>query len=181
MKLQMLAYILLINNTIGSASEVVRPRLVQPRAVTIEPLVGIVASLVIAPPTFTLTAGNPEAGATGVASVSWDLSKGKPNKDWNLLVRADAASLANCPGVPLSALRVSCTSVQSVGSGNPTGSCSMSGTTLTTTDIMLARGNRGGREATFTVNVGLAFTDSWKYAASNSCSISITYTLNYDL
>jgi hypothetical protein len=162
-----------------SAAEVRVPRLVRPAAGV--PLAGSVTGFVVAPPTMTLTSNDPDAGAGGTATVNWDLSGGKPNRDWELAVRADSASFTNCPGVPMNAVRLSCLSVVRQGTGNPRGSCVASGTALTTADQVVAAGNRGGGGSTFTVTVSLAFTDSWRFAASQSCSVSLTYSLNYDV
>jgi hypothetical protein len=180
MKLQMAAMILLNSNVLLCAAEVRLSRPADIRSGVVQPL-GSVSGLYPTPSTFTMSSINPDAGVVVTGTVYWDLAKARPNLDWDLQVSADSGTLTNCPGIPLSALVFSCVSVVPSGTGNPIGRCTSSGAPLTTSARSFAHGNRGGGNSNFTVTITLAFTDSWRFAASQSCSLSLTYTLLYDL
>jgi hypothetical protein len=78
-------------------------------------------------------------------------------------------------------LRFTCVSVSRRGTGNPRGSCLAGTVPLLVSNQVIAGGNRGGGSSSFVVNISVSFVDSWRFAASQSCSLSLTYTLDYDL
>jgi len=86
------------------------------------PLAGVTVN--VTPPTITFFAADPDAspvaGNSG-ATVSWTYD-GQNKTPWNLTVQGDSAVMSNCPGIPASAILVTCTAVNV--SKNGGGSCS---------------------------------------------------------
>jgi hypothetical protein len=91
---------------------------------------------------------------------------------WTLTVSAAGASFSSCATVPASAVTVTCGSV----TGGHTGACSTAAT-LSTTATKVAGGNEATGMASYSVNLSFTLADNWKYIASSSCSLSVSYTI----
>jgi len=114
--------------------------------------------------------GTPVVTGSSAAVVTWKTSGGLLGA-WTLNVSAPTAFGA-CSTVPASAVTVTCASV----SGGFLGACS-SATTLSPTATQIAGGYEGLGTATYSVSLSFTLQDSWKYIASSSCSLSVSYTI----
>ena len=114
---------------------------------------------------------SPAVSGSSAAVVSWQTT-GTLASSWNLKVSAPA-SFSSCPTVPISAVTVSCGSV----AGGSAGTCGGS-TALSTSPIQIASGTEGFLlNTSYSVSLNFTLQDSWKYIASSSCSLSVTYTI----
>jgi len=134
-----------------------------------------ISNAAAAPSAITFPASNPTgspvvAGSSSVV-VSWTTT-GTFLGSWNLAVSAPA-SFSSCPWIPVSAVTVSCGSV----TGGSGGTCGGSAA-LTTGAAQIASGTEGLLVATnYSVSLNFTLQDSWKYIASTSCSLSVSYTI----
>lgn len=135
--------------------------------------------LTVNPASVSFAAVDPAASPAPVtATIQWRMTRTNPSRVWSMAVQSASSTVANCPRVPLSAFKVTCTSVTNPSNG--TGGCSGSGATLTTSPQIIANGTEGNGTNTTTMTVQVAFTDSWRYpgALAPGCSLNLTYTLN---
>jgi hypothetical protein len=133
----------------------------------------------ISPAAITFTSPDPDvtpASGSSTATVQWIMS-GNSSGAWSITVQSISSSLANCPAVPVSAITLQCSSATASGSGFPRASCTAAALTLSTTPQTIATGTREGNPGTINVAVAFTFTDAWKYPASSSCTLQITYTV----
>jgi len=140
---------------------------------------GTVGLITIAPQSVTFQARNPEAGtvaSSSPASLSWVVSSGSHALNWTVSIQATDSSFSNCPTLPVSAVRVNCSSA-SVSGGSGTGSCSGS-FPLSATLQQLAGGVQGDAVNTYTVTISFTLAESWRYIAKSSCTLNLTYSIN---
>ena len=135
-------------------------------------------TLTVSPATITFNAHNPGTlpvvAGSSAATASWS-ALGSGN-NWSLTVQAGSSTFANCSAVPISAVTVSCSSVNVFGLGG-SGSCA-GPFPLSTTPQLVASGSEGLVSLTYSVTLSFTLADSWKYIAETSpaCSLSLTYT-----
>ena len=144
---------------------------------TVSPKLGLttISNTTVTPASITFTATNPGSlpvvGGSSGAVVSWTTA-GSIFGSWNLTVSAPA-NFTSCPTVPVSAVTVSCSSV----SGGTGGACGGS-SALSTGGVQMASGTQGLLlPGNYSVNLNFTLQDSWKYIASSSCSLTLTYTI----
>jgi hypothetical protein len=133
----------------------------------------------------TIGATNPQANPSPGANVQVDWTQKQANNStWTLSVRVPAqtnfTSCGTAPIVPVTAVQVTCNSVTSGAGGGWGGSCSATNVTLTPgANIVLATGNSGStnQQRNVTAILTYTFTDDFKYAAVNSCTVSLQYTV----
>ena len=135
----------------------------------------------ISPWTITFSSPNPDAGpvnGSSTATVQWSMH-GNPTALWSLTVQATSSSMTGCGAVPVSAIQVQCTSLTS-GATGASGSCSSGSFALSTSPQTIASGAKqgNGNSGSTVATVAFTFTDAWKYPASSSCSLQLTYTVN---
>jgi hypothetical protein len=138
-----------------------------------------IAGPTISPAAITFASPDPDvtpASGSSTATVQWIMS-GNAAGAWSVTVQSVSSSLANCPAVPVSAVTLQCTTATVSGSGTPRASCNAAALTLSTSPQTIASGTREGNPGTINVTVSFKFTDAWKYPASSSCSLQITYTV----
>ena len=133
-------------------------------------------TLVATPGAIHFHATNPDApGVPGQSPVfvTWQAS-GTKNNVWSLSLQASSSTFENCPGIPASAVTVSCMQTSVTGGSS---ACSPS-FPLSTGPQVVAAGGQSETAATYQVSLQFTLADSWKYAAKPSCSLSVTYTAN---
>ena len=120
--------------------------------------------------TFTATdpTGTPVVTGSATAVVTWTTKGGATANSWTLGVSAPS-TFAACSTVPASAVKVTC--------GSVTGGACSAATNLTNTATTIASGKESTGTANYTVNLTFTLQDSWKYIASSSCSLTVTYTI----
>ena len=137
-------------------------------------------TLNVSPATISFAATNPDSvpvvAGSSAATVNWfyiDLNTG----DWNLTVQAASPTFTNCPSVPVSAVTVTCASIQKLLGGS--GNCSAP-FPLSTTPQVLASGTQQILTFDYSVTINFTLADRWKYIAQTnpSCSLSLTYLAN---
>jgi len=136
-------------------------------------------TLTVTPSVITFSATDPDSptvAGSAPASATWRTSG--VFGTWTLSVQSTAATFQGCATVPVSAVRVSCTSASNsalFGSG----SCS-SAFALSTSSQVIASGGEGLSTGNYAVTLTFTLTDSWKYIAqlSPSCSLNLSYTAN---
>ena len=144
---------------------------------TVSPKLGFttISNTTITPASITFSATDPTnrpvVSGSSAAVVSWTTT-GSFFGTWNLAVSAPA-SFTSCPTIPISAVTVSCGSV----TGGTGGACGGS-SALSTAGVQMASGTQGLLlAANYSVNLNFTLQDSWKYIASSSCSLTLTYTI----
>lgn len=139
---------------------------------------GTITGPTVTPSSVSISSPDPDSSTGGgTASVRWGMS-GNVKGTWSVAVQAASSSLANCPAIPASAIKVQCTSF-TAGSGVQ-GSCASGSFTLSTSSQTIASGpgeGNGGAGSQSTINLSLSFTDDWKYTASSLCSVQLSYTV----
>ncbi len=135
------------------------------------------------PATVTFVSSDPDQGliSGSPVTVTWRFTGGQQKRDWNIAVRADSSTLANCNTVPASAITVSCQAVSITGDGpGGSGSCSQP-FQLGTANRQLAGGLQRQHNANYTVNITYSFQDSWRYrgAVTPACALVLTYTVYF--
>ncbi len=142
-------------------------------------LASTITGLTITPSTISFSSSDPDLSANGSSSstVRWTMG-GNPFGGWSMTIRATSPTLTGCPSVPVSAIRVQCTSVspQLVGNGSCGGAINLSTTGQTVASGTWQGLGIGATVATFS----FVFTDAWRYPASSSCSIQLNYTITSD-
>ena len=139
-----------------------------------------VSSLAVSPATISFAATDPDVtpsvAGNSLATVTWSLSNGS-NVNWTLSVQAGAGSFTGCSTVPTSAVTVACSSATASKGQAPICSASFP---LSTSSQQVAGGKElsGPGSATYTIVISYSLADSWKYVASSSCPLNLTYTLN---
>lgn len=136
------------------------------------------ANISVSPQALSFRSSDPDLPVvTATASVSWLVWFGRGS--WSISVGASGSTLANCPEVPVSAVRVRCASVRVGGIPAGSGSCAQP-FPLATTSQQVAGGTQGRIFADYHVTIVYEFTDSWKYrgAVSPPCSLTLTYTIH---
>lgn len=157
-----------------SAGRTPTPR--APAAVPEKPMATSITSPKVNNSTITFTATDPDtnpsvAGSAG-ATVSWNTTGGATTRTWTLTVNSSSSSFSACSTVPASAVTVSCTST----TGGHSGACGAA-TTLSTTAAGIASGTEATGTASYSVALSFTLADNWKYIASSSCSLSVSYTI----
>ena len=162
------------------AGDVKRTR---PAAVVIRPLAGggggaALGPISAAPGTISFTATDPDlltVAGSSASTISWSIVSGGSNSQtWTLQVQAASTTFTGCSTVPVSAVRVTCSSVV-VSGGGGSGACSAP-FNLSTSLQQVA----GGAEANnTTVTISFTLADSWRYIATTSqtCTQTLTYTV----
>jgi hypothetical protein len=145
------------------------------RPMAVNPAAGVALNMSATPASITFQGTDPDSSTvagSSAATVTW-VGFGS-TASWNLTVQAPSTTFQGCPTVPVSAVRVSCSSAAVTGGG--TAACAAS-TTLSTTPQIVASGNQGFFSS-YTVTLTFTLTDSWKFIAETSpqCSLSVTYT-----
>ena len=134
-----------------------------------------VSNAAVTPSAITFTANDPDTNSTvsgsANAQVSWKTTGGATARTWSVTVSAPA-TFSSCATVPASAVTVSCVSV----SGGHSGTCG-GAAALSTTGTQVASGEESTGTASYSVTLGFTLADSWKYIASSSCSLSVTYNI----
>jgi hypothetical protein len=148
---------------------------VAPAAVNPKLSLTAITNASITPASITFSATDPSnvpvVGGSSGAVISFTTT-GTLLGSWNLKVSAPA-NFSSCPTIPIGAATVSCSSVTG-GSGGACGGSSA----LSTAGVQMASGTEGLLVATnYTVNLNFTLQDSWKYIASSSCSLTLTYTI----
>jgi hypothetical protein len=140
-------------------------------------------TLNVSPATITFTTTNnpsatPVVAASQPATLTWTATSFLDNNNWTLTVQSGAASFANCPGVPVSAVTVTCTAA-SLGGFGGTASCN-GPFTLSTAPQQIAGGGIGIFTYNYSVTVNFTLADSWKYIAEQTpaCSLTLNYVAN---
>jgi hypothetical protein len=138
---------------------------------------GTITNLTASPGTITFNSPDPDstpANGSSSATVIWTM-RGNRLGTWSVSVKAGAATLGNCPAVPVSAIKVQCLTLSPENAG--VGACVTGSFALSTTGQTIATGTREGTAGVTTMTLSFTFTDSWQYPASSSCSAQITYTV----
>ncbi len=140
-------------------------------------LASTITGRTITPGTITFTSPDPDTtpvNGSSSATIQWGMT-GNKNGNWTVTVQAPSSVMTGCPSVPISAIRFQCTSFNAETGGQ--GNCASGSFPLSTASQTVASGNREGTGGTNTATVVFTFTDAWKYPASTSCSIQLTYTI----
>jgi predicted phage tail protein len=148
------------------------------RTITVAPRATGSFTLNVSPATIAFTATNPDStpavAGSASASLTWSSNAGKGGATWTLTVQGSASSFTNCPGVPLSAVTVSCVSASADGAATATCNPPFP---LSTALAPAASGVIGASTKNYSVTINYTLADSWKYIAqtSPSCSLSLSY------
>jgi len=133
--------------------------------------------LIINPVSLNFSSVDPDTGVAFAAStVTWRTRFGDSGRIWRLSVQSSSVNIANCPKIPPSAFRISCTAVSVAKHGN--GVCAPA-LPLSTTPQVIASGNQGDHNYNSTAEIQVQFLDSWRYPAATApaCSLTLSYTL----
>jgi hypothetical protein len=135
---------------------------------------GDIQSIYASPGSIGFVAPDPDTPPAPVpATLTWKTHGGGP--DYSVTVQAGASHFENCPGVPVSAVRVACVSIDQPGEG----ACAPP-FPLSASPRLLATGPQKPGNRTFTISLTFTFADRWRYVAALSplCSLSLTYVVN---
>jgi hypothetical protein len=142
-----------------------------------------VSSLTAASGTVAITATNPDLTPfSNTSSVSWLvlLQVTGSGYSWTLRVQPAASTFTSCPNIPISQVKMTCTSITDTALiGGSTKSCG-SAFNLSSSSQVLASGTDPliGLLFTRTLNYQLSYSDSWQYAATTSpCTITLNFSL----
>ena len=141
------------------------------------PAQGTITNLTATPGTITFNSPDPDTtppNGSSSATVQWTM-RGNRLGTWSVSVKAGAATLVNCPAVPVTAIKVQCLTLTPENAG--VGACVTGTFALSTIGQTIASGTREGAAGVTTMTVAFTFTDSWQYPASSACSAQITYTV----
>ena len=137
-----------------------------------------VSGLAVSPATISFSATDPDTAPSvagnSSATVSWSITGGSPSNTQSLSVQAGGSTFTGCNTVPVSAVTVTCGTTSSTRGPVPTCSAAF---TLSTAVQTLASGKEANGNASYTVVINYTLADSWKYVASPSCTLNLTYTL----
>jgi hypothetical protein len=143
-----------------------------------------VSTFTAASGTVAITASNPDLTPfSNTSSVSWFVLAQITGTgySWALRVQPAASTFTSCPNIPISAVKMTCTSVTDTALiGGSTKSCGSSFNLSSAGQTLVASGTDPiiGLLFTRTVNYQLSFTDSWQYAATTSpCTITLNFSL----
>ena len=139
-----------------------------------------ITGLTISPGAISFSSIDPDlspVNGSATASVQWSMD-GNNTGNWTLTVQSSSSTLINCSEIPVSAIKLQCTSLAKSGASNPAGNCASGVLTLSTNPQVIASGNRQGSSSTFTASIASTFTDSWTYIPNTSCSAQLTYIVN---
>jgi hypothetical protein len=112
-------------------------------------------------------------------TLNWRARKGDVTAQWTLTVRAGSSGFGECSAVPVSAVRVACSSVNNFGSDG-IAACGAP-FSLSGAPQQLASGNDRPGTKQYAITFLLSFIDSWRYrgALASPCSLDLVYTLDY--
>lgn len=148
-------------------------------AASLLPAASTITGPTVTPSSVSISSPDPDSSNTGAtATVKWGMA-GNVKGTWSVALQAISSTLTNCPAIPASAVTVQCTSF-TPGAGVQ-GSCTSGSFTLSTASQTIASGpgeGNGGAGSQSVINLSFSFTDNWKYIASPSCSVQLTYTVN---
>jgi len=137
-----------------------------------------IRNLVATPASLSFTSSDPDAGpaTSPTVTASWEIRGGEKERSWTLTVSAGSAFLGGCPNIPVTAVRVLCTSVEVPG-GGATGACAGE-FALSTLPQTVAAGRQGQGTKHHAVNLRFLLNDSWRYIATGGspCTLNLTYT-----
>jgi hypothetical protein len=151
----------------------------RPRAAAIRPL-STISSFAVVPAALQIRSDDPDASpAPVVTTVTWQAQKGAKDAIWKLTIRAGAGSFTNCGSVPISAVRVACSTI-SGGGGGGASTCNAP-FALSGAPQQVAGGNDRPGNRRYAVTLLLSFSDKWKYTSSlgTACSLDLVYSLDY--
>jgi hypothetical protein len=140
---------------------------------------GTLGSLSANPGTISFQANNPDLGVVSGSSpgnLTWMLLGGSPLQNWTLSVQAGSSTFVGCATIPISAVRVNCSSA-TVSGGGGTGGCSGS-FPLSTTSQQVAGGNEGDGTNSYSVLMNFTLDESWRYKANSTCTLNLTYSVS---
>lgn len=152
----------------------------RPRAATAAQPLSTIEEFTAAPSAVQFRSEDPDAPPAPLPiTLNWRARKGDITAQWSVTVRAASSSFTECSGVPLSAVRVACSSVTGFGSDGSAG-CSPS-FSLSGAPQQLAGGNDRPGTKQYSLVLLLSFVDSWRYkgALASPCSLDLVYTLDY--
>jgi len=140
-----------------------------------------ITRLTISPSTITFSSSNPNVtprNGNSTATIQWNM-QGNATALFSLTVQAASSSMSGCAAVPVSAIEVQCTAF-TTGANGASGSCNSGRFALSTSPQTIASGAKqgNGQSGNTAATVSFTFTDAWKYPASSSCSLQLTYTVN---
>ncbi|HUS05788.1 MAG TPA: hypothetical protein VMZ52_05820 [Bryobacteraceae bacterium] len=138
------------------------------------------ATVSATPGNISFQATNPDMGtvsASSPGSLTWTAQSGSHLQNWTVTVQASSSSLAGCPAIPVSAIRVSCGSA-TVSGGGGTGACSSGSFPLSTSPQQIAGGAQGDGANSYSVSMNFTLADSWRYLANSACTLTLTYSVN---
>lgn len=146
---------------------------IRPRAVLVNSSGGV-ENLTATPASVNIQAAAPEAVAGPVSvTISWRGKSGQPGQNWSLSVQPDANAFVNCPAVPASAVRVTCSASTGVSCGSPF--------SLSASPQQVAAGAEGPGTKQYAVTLLVSFEDKWRYTAAlnPSCTLNFVYSLDF--
>jgi len=149
-------------------------RVQKPAAGAVPMQAATVGTITATPTTITFTLTDPDAGpvaGSSNATLYWSVTNPTGTTKWTLSVNGGSSSFGSCPTVPVSAVTATCAWVFVLGGGS--GTCGSS-IPLSTTSQQIASGNEG---SFYIVALSFQLAESWRYIASNSCSLTLTYTV----
>lgn len=140
---------------------------------------GTIGTLSASPGTISFQASNPDLGivsGSSPGSLTWMVLTGSRLQNWAVSVQAGSSSFVGCPTIPISAVRVNCSSA-TVSGGGGTGGCNGS-FPLSTTPQQVAGGTEGDGSNSYSVMMNFTLDESWHYKANSTCTLSITYSVS---
>jgi hypothetical protein len=165
---------LLFSGILLASASAKAPGTLSPAVVRLAPQATSISNQSVTPAAITFTATSPDnspvVSGSSSALVGWSID-GNTNISWTLSVSAPA-TFGSCPTVPASAVTVSCGTV----SGGTGGVCGGS-RSLSTTPTQIANGAGASGNRSYSASLSFTLQDSWKYIASSSCSVTVTYSI----
>ena len=140
---------------------------------------GTLGSVSATPGTISFQATNPDlatVSGSSPASLTWIVLSGSHLQNWTLSVQAGSSAFVGGPTIPISAVRVNC-STATVSGGAGTGACSGS-FPLSTIAQQIAGGAEGDGTNSYSVSLNFTLAESWRYVANSACTITLTYSVN---
>jgi hypothetical protein len=140
---------------------------------------GTLTLLTATPGAISFQAVNPDVGMVSGSSpgnITWMVLIGSHLQNWTMSLQAGSNSFVGCPSIPISAVRVSC-STATVSGGGGTGGCSGS-FPLSSTPQQIAGGAEGDGANLYSVFINFTLAESWRYVANSACTLTITYSVN---
>jgi hypothetical protein len=140
---------------------------------------GTLGSVSATPGAVSFQATNPDAGTvsgSSQGSLTWMVLSGSHLQNWTLSVQAGSTAFVSCPTIPVSAVKVNCSTAM-VSGGGGTGACSGS-LPLSTSLQQIAAGAEGDGTNSYSVSINFTLAESWRYVPDSSCAITLTYSVN---